>query len=1316
MTVSNELTRPETEEEFEVMCHALYRRMWNDTGCVRVGGSGQAQFGVDILGHDGAKAVGIQCKHYNKKPFTLSTVTGDIKKAEDSGLEIEHLLFATTASSKSGLVKEVYDLSAKRRREGKFTVSVDFWGEISGHIRLHPEIGKAFIRDFPGSTLLDIKGTIEEHVELYQLDRDGSHNFQATSLELHNKVLEQVTALAERNSIPAARGDEADAHVVAVLDLARDRLRAGKSGEASDLLGGLGDPSNFKDQFSRFRWHTNHATVALLEGRYEDAAEEFLIAFDLAPDNEKACANRVHALILRKDANAALAACDESLERFPGNVHLWSLKLNARNLLGDPKPDRDIPASLIDSPEILYTRAHLCDSRGDYPGALQFLQECLAKDSGSFEARRAYLADALSWAAQDPVLAHHGQMTNEQRKVLVDALNRLEPLESTLPKIQSDYISLEVTNNVTLSLILLGNKDRARAIASNALARHPLSEGLLRTRLDELDERNDIAAIHNLVDPRLPELPAAVLGILAEISANRSDVAWHADIMGLVEKSGIDPNRLRDLRVLSAHVLWNSGDHDRAIQAVRDHVCGNPDHIFARIFLGQMLRRSGKHRDAEKEALICFSSISEQFSSLEFLHLADLLYDLRLFRQAGIVYARLCKVKGDDDITRRFLISLVESDQRRLAQEQIEQLPPAIRSLSVYRRIEANLASRTGDWGRMRDLLALEIKDYPANSRAALGYVGALYRLDDSESRETLVTYLSSDPVFKDASFEDEFEFAKYQRNHGLAGLSVARLYRLYRTNPHDTQVASYYLSNILLGDRIPELDAPEQAGPSAVVFLKSTTGTRAVAIDVQPTYDSGGWPELVSSTSEQAKHLLGLKVGDKVTVPGLLVDNEEEIVGIGSLFEYVAQKAHDQISGAAVPRGPLWSVRVIKEDGELNVDLLRKSVEKRQSQVRLAFDGYKQHRFPVSVLAKLIGSDTVSLLIDWPYKEVSLFVGLGTQEERDAAVGLIREGLHRYVMDLLTLAELLRQGCFDAVVSLLGVPLVPETVREHLKILLQFADKEYGVATLGAQDGDLIYNEIPDGLGAAREHFLHDLLKAIDEKCEVVPTLGPHQISDQLLSLSYSLDNDTLDALYLCAERDAILVSEDAALRLHAVSAGVPLSMGVQPILMEACDQGLLNCETYTDVVSRKILAGHEFVWVRASELLALAMRAGNVLSEEVLSILETFRKPSLDIASGFRVGAEFVHEIIRRLRPNIAAQYGEYVLDVLQHGRPEISDEIHRELEAVVVYALRNARHQASPKELRAFSRLLSAPERPVPKLTRIASSVRKILRSRD
>ena len=50
MAVSNELAKPHSEDDFEAMCHSLYRLMWNDTSCCRIGGPGQSQFGIDIEG------------------------------------------------------------------------------------------------------------------------------------------------------------------------------------------------------------------------------------------------------------------------------------------------------------------------------------------------------------------------------------------------------------------------------------------------------------------------------------------------------------------------------------------------------------------------------------------------------------------------------------------------------------------------------------------------------------------------------------------------------------------------------------------------------------------------------------------------------------------------------------------------------------------------------------------------------------------------------------------------------------------------------------------------------------------------------------------------------------------------------------------------------------------------------------------------------------------------------------------------------------------------------------------------------------------
>ncbi len=474
----------------------------------------------------------------------------------------------------------------------------------------------------------------------------------------------------------------------------------------------------------------------------------------------------------------------------------------------------------------------------------------------------------------------------------------------------------------------------------------------------------------------------------------------------------------------------------------------------------------------------------------------------------------------------------------------------------------------------------------------------------------------------------------------------------------------------------------------------------------------------MISRDSDLAKSLQGRKLGDKLTLARSFDDREVEIIGLENLYVYVARKAHEQVAAAAVPAGPLWSVRVVKEDGKLDIDVLLKSAQQRKKHVRSTFEKYQQHGFPISMLAKAVGSDPVTLLLDWPFREATLFVGIGTHEERDTAVKALREGGgRRYVLDLLTIAELVQRKSFDAALRLLGRPLVPQTVREHLLVLIQFVDKPRPSASLGEQDGHLQMVDTPSAYYENREAILREMLRYIDDHCEVVPTAGPQEVTDIHRVLAEALDHDSLDALYLCIERDAVLVSDDGALRLLAPEAGVAMSMGIQPVLMEACDKGLLSKDAYADLVIGKLAAGHDFVSVRADDMLTLAKRTPARVSEGARTALETFRKPTLDIASGVQVSCEFLKQAMQRLQPTVAAAYGTLILKVLQHERPHLADEIHRAIAYTVQQALQQPSRKLKSQERKALAPLLDAPNRPEfsLRLTPLASAIRQLFRRR-
>ena len=72
---------------------------------------------------------------------------------------------------------------------------------------------------------------------------------------------------------------------------------------------------------------------------------------------------------------------------------------------------------------------------------------------------------------------------------------------------------------------------------------------------------------------------------------------------------------------------------------------------------------------------------------------------------------------------------------------------------------------------------------------------------------------------------------------------------------------------------------------------------------------------------------------------------------------------------------------------------------------------------------------------------------------------------------------------------------------------------------------------------------------------------------------------------------------------------------MGIQPVLMEAYDRGFFSKDEYADFVVDKIAAGHDFVSVRAGDMLTIAERTPTIVADGVRMALETFRKATLDI-----------------------------------------------------------------------------------------------------
>jgi len=319
------------------------------------------------------------------------------------------------------------------------------------------------------------------------------------------------------------------------------------------------------------------------------------------------------------------------------------------------------------------------------------------------------------------------------------------------------------------------------------------------------------------------------------------------------------------------------------------------------------------------------------------------------------------------------------------------------------------------------------------------------------------------------------------------------------------------------------------------------------------------------------------------------------------------------------------------------------------------------EHGLPLCSLAKMLGTDVVSLLLEWPSTTHRLLVDGGSQSERLAAVAKVNRGQSPFVTDMVTIAELTRRDVFTAAKQVMGRVLVPRSAEDELMDALQLADRQGPAATLGECDGHVVLAEASAEGHAQRQMFMRQVLTNL-KACEVVPVLGPAQPSNQLRQLTRVLDATTADAIYLALERGAILLTEDGAIQRFYTGVSGASACSIQPILLVAEARKRLTRNKVAAVLAQKIADNHDFVTVRAQDLLVLARKTPHEVSELVSIALRAIGKPTVEFISAINVALEFIAWISRELPTHVVGAYAKLAFDALIEDKDSRCDELRQ------------------------------------------------------
>ncbi|SDH96967.1 toll/interleukin-1 receptor domain-containing protein [Nitrosomonas sp. Nm132] len=1114
---------------------------------------------------------------------------------------------------------------------------------------------------------------------------EKSNQFPSRSAEQHTEIITAINGL--KASLPDPKGNELNKLITIQLDRARDFIRDIRANDALELLVSLEATISNCDNYTRFRWHTNIGACYLLLDQREEAAEQYLTAYNFAKDEEKAVANKIRAHLLINQFDYGLKESEKALRNYPDSGIVWAMYIKVKQLLNEEFDLSLLPVALQNDSTILLMLADLKLVEKDFEDSFNLTRKAFDLDNSSIDVKRAMLISAISWATADEVKSYFRQIRSEQYDALKYAVNSFNDIRAFLGSIQSKPVFIEVAHNLTVAIELLGNQEQKKDITAYAFSSYPDEHAFIKYKIKEFEELGDIDSIRELTDNFLNDLEKPVLYLLAEISANKGNLEWNEKILKKINAGILEKRELDELFGLRICALWRSGNKLDAIKLARDNLAQIKASPALLSFYIRMIDEHGDSNERDKMLLLC-SNLPENFSSDDIVQFADLFYDFGKYFEAANFYSRLIELPADDYLTKRYLDSLIKSDQRAKALVVLERISNEIREQLPFRRFEAILARASGDLDKLENILEQELKLLPSDSGVALDYISTLYRKNKTKE---LYDYLAQNPTFGHIIEANEIEIAKYQIVQGLEYEAMLRMYTLFRSNPNSSEIAGYYFLLLIQTKKSDVFKSLRKVEPGTAVYLESDRYNKVVVIEPRHLSEGGGWPECINEESKIAKRLSSHCVGDFVEIEIGIEIHKAKITNIKSMFIFAFDYAHKVIADSASSVGPVWSMNLQKLDGEFDFNPILKSLKSRRQHVERVFNVCDEKKFPLQIIADAIGVDIVTLLLEWPFKHFDLFVSTGVSEELENCKKVIEKGEKSYVIDITGLIELNRLGLLPEILEIIGRPLVSASLKEQLLGLIHVQKNTNPDGFASEINGRIQYQEIPEQYLDERKSFLDKLLRFIDDYCEVSPVMGPDVIGEQLAFIDELIGYPLKDAIYLSLERQAVLISEDGAFNSLAKSIGVTTSTCIQPLLMVLRERKIITEDEYSRCILDKLNRRHDFTSVTANDLLWAAKLCPKTVSPGIESAFQTFRKSTLDWVSGLRVGSLFLKLAAKYITPDVLYRYYQLLLDCLSSGREDSSYIIKESLRVYLVNSLSEIQDKKAKLIIKKFGSIL-------------------------
>lgn len=963
----------------------------------------------------------------------------------------------------------------------------------------------------------------------------------------------------------------------------------------------------------KYRLLANLGSANLGLDKYQEAAQNFLEAFQYNKDDEKALyiAALGHALL--KQLKEAEKFIYKVLEKNSGNESAYALLIQ---LFPDEELEvviNKVPETYRNSGRVAAALGHIARLQLDFTQAKKWLLTAIDNDKENLIEIRVDLATLLLEDVNTNALLIYAQQLDDADKNKINQAIQL--LTEAWKQIENtDFRNLRAgwIFNRGLAKKILGLGDEAISDVNISLQIEPQNPVFIKEKAMLLHyyKSNDSGAIKLLEGIQASKVVPEVPLLLVNILALKKEYSRAKEVINNFIEQKPELPLLEWAYQILVKLYIDAKDTNNIIEVYNLIQEKEPKTIYDLMNLALLADFLDDRNEALKFLREAKGQIDEITPIQWLLEIGNVFSFMEQYAEAASIYEKVVDTNLNTPLNHTLIELYYHSGQFRKALRICQSLHQKYGASKFICQIQSVILEEIGNLAEAKrvcnEYLQLSPDDLQMQIRLALiNYrIGSFQEIDDFLRLPIDITSLSLELGLKIVFL------------YGVRGFKEEYLETLYqlRKKFFDQGKAHFnYFVAFIEGetDNNSLLEHTEVRVDSAVC-LEDKYGTSSWFILVDNDNPDVRLEE-ISLKEPLAQKLLGKVIEDEVTLKeDYITKDTRKIINIKSKYVYAFQASIDLLERRFPETSGIWTIPVdineCKDGLPKNIQIV---LDKNSDNFLETERFYKEHAIPIGTLAKLLNRDLISVwgrLIS--KKDLGVRCCRGDAEERNYASLLLENADKpvRLIIDLVSIITLHALDAADVIVKAFDKLGVAQSTIDIFQQALEDnkRNESKGFGNFVKEGNKYFIQETTPELVKSFVNYLEKIIAWITTNCEILPCNAALDIDrDKRQELEKLIGVSFADTILIASEPGNLLYSDDWALRQVAKAKFNIDGVWTQLILMHCLKDNIIQQTDYNEMVIKLVLCNYDYTSIDALVLIEAAKQSEWLVKKPFINLL---------------------------------------------------------------------------------------------------------------